>query len=167
MKKREWLISGFAALLLALLGYLWFSPAGLQPAPALQLTDLQGRTLSLAELKGKPVLVVFWATTCPGCIEEMPHLVELYHELHPRGLEIIGIAMAYDPPPQVREMVEQRRLPYTIALDRDGAAARAFNDVRLTPTSFLINPQGRIVTQQLGNMDFERLRARILTMLKG
>lgn len=167
MKKRELIISAFAGLLLLLLGYLWLSPEGLQEAPAVTLTDLRGKPVAIKDLKGKPVLVVFWATTCPGCIEEMPHLVELYHELHPRGLEIIGIAMAYDPPPQVREMVEQRQLPYTIAMDRDGSAALAFNDVKLTPTSFLINPRGRIVKQQLGNLDFDRLRARILPMLKG
>jgi peroxiredoxin len=94
----------------------------------------------------------------------MPHLIDLHRELGPRGFEIVAIAMAYDPPEQVRELARQKQLPYTVAID-DGSAAVAFGDVKLTPTSFLIDPQGRIVQQKLGEMDMEQLRIRILGML--
>lgn len=164
MKTKELTTALFILLLLGAAAFLWLSPSGFQQAPAVTLTTLEGKALPLASLQGRPVLVTFWATTCPGCVKEMPHLAELYRELGPQGLEIVGVAMAYDPPAQVQEMVRQKQPPYTIALD-DGSAARAFGDVKLTPTSFLIDPQGRIVQQKLGEMDMVQLRARIQSML--
>jgi peroxiredoxin len=167
MRSKEILIAVFAVLVLALAAFLLFSSPGANPAPPASFTTLDGKTLRLAELRGRPVLVTFWATTCPGCVSEMPHLIELYKDLHPRGLEIIGVAMAYDPPAQVREMVARRSVNYPIALDSDGSIAKAFGDVRLTPTHFVIDPQGRIVQQKLGELDFTALRTRLEPMLKG
>lgn len=164
MKLKEITLGLFIILLLGGVGYLWFTPSGMQKAPAIQVTTLDGQSVSLKSLQGRPVLVTFWATTCPGCVKEMPHLVDLYRELGPKGLEIVAIAMSYDPPEQVRELARQKQLPYTVALD-DGSAASAFGDVKLTPTNFLIDPQGRIVQQKLGEMDMEQLRQRILAML--
>lgn len=166
MKLKDIAIAGFAVALIGILAYVWFSPSGLKQAPSLEITTLQGQKLSLDSLRGKPVLVTFWATTCPGCVKEMPHLVELYNELGPQGLEIVALAMDYDPEEQVREMVKLKQLPYTVARDSDGSAARAFGDVKLTPTSFLISPEGRIVQQKLGEMDMNALHNRIITMLK-
>ena len=153
-------------MLLATLGYLWFAPAGLKASPDIKLVTIDGEQLQLASLRGNPLLVTFWATTCPGCIKEMPHLIELYEELSPQGLEIVGIAMDYDPPNQVLAMRNAKNIPYPIALDLDAEAARAFGNVRLTPTSFLIAPDGRIVYQQLGAMSMEKLRQDILDMLQ-
>ena len=166
MKIKEILISLFAIVLLATLGYLWFAPAGLKASPDIKLVTIDGEQLQLASLRGNPLLVTFWATTCPGCIKEMPHLIELYEELSPQGLEIVGIAMDYDPPNQVLAMRNAKNIPYPIALDLDAEAARAFGNVRLTPTSFLIAPDGRIVYQKLGEMSMEKLRQDILTMLQ-
>ncbi len=166
MKAKDIAIAGFAVALIGLLSYLWLSPGGLKQAPELTFTSIEGETIPLASLRGRPVLVTFWATTCPGCMEEMPHLIELYHELHPQGLEIIGVAMAYDPPNQVLTVVEQRQVPYTIALDLKEQAAQAFGDVRLTPTTFLIAPDGRIVQQKIGELDLQRVRQEILAMLR-
>jgi peroxiredoxin len=166
MKPKEILISLFAIVLLATLGYLWFAPAGLKASPDIKLVTIDGEQLQLASLRGNPLLVTFWATTCPGCIKEMPHLIELYEELSPQGLEIIGIAMDYDPPNQVLAMRNAKNIPYPIALDLDAEAARAFGNVRLTPTSFLIAPDGRIVYQKLGEMSMEKLRQDILAMLQ-
>ncbi len=165
MKAKDIAIALFAIALIGILAYVWFTPSGIKQAPALNVTTLGGQRIALQKFRGKPVLVTFWATTCPGCIKEMPHLVELYNELAPRGLEIIALAMAYDPEKQVREMVRQKQLPYKVAPDRDGAAAKAFGDVKLTPTSFLIDPSGRIVQQTLGEMDMDALHNRILGML--
>ena len=145
MKLKETLISLFAGTLMAALGYLWYAPAGLKSSPDISLMTIEGEELRLAELRGKPLLVTFWATTCPGCIKEMPHLIELYNELSPRGLEIIGIAMDYDPPNQVVAMSKARNIPYPVALDIHAEASLAFGNVRLTPTSFLIAPNGKIV----------------------
>lgn len=164
MKAKDIGIAAFALALVGLLAYLWMSPGGLKQAPELSFTTLDGRQVSLADLRGRPVLVTFWATTCPGCMEEMPHLIDLYRELNPRGLEIIGVAMAYDPPNQVLTVVNQRQVPYPITLDIESKAAMAFGDVRLTPSSFLIAPDGRIVLQKIGELDMQRIRREILAM---
>ncbi|MGD8407413.1 MAG: TlpA disulfide reductase family protein [Thiohalophilus sp.] len=167
MKTRDALIAVFVVLLLGALAWLWFSPSGLQQAPQLSFKDVEGQPMTLEQFQrqGRPVLVTFWATSCPGCIKEMPHLIEMYQELEPKGLEIIGVAMAYDPPNHVMKMREERKIPYPIVLDVQGNIARAFGDVKLTPTHFLINAQGRIVDQKIGELNMQRIHNRILAML--
>ncbi|MBS1247404.1 MAG: thiol-disulfide isomerase and thioredoxin [Proteobacteria bacterium] len=162
---KETLIAGIALAVVVAVVAVWFMPAGLRQAPPLVGQTLDGRTLTLEQLRGKPVLVTFWATTCPSCVEEMPHLIELYRELHPKGLEIIGVAMAYDPPEQVRAMAAKRQIPYPIVLDAQGRIAREFDNVRLTPTSVLISPDGHIVQYRLGLLDLPKLRETIEEML--
>ena len=166
MKFKETLITLFAAALLGIFAWLWIAPAGLKDTPDITLLTIDGEELQLASLQGKPLLLTFWATNCPGCIKEMPHLIELYDELSPQGLEIIGIAMSYDKPSHVLAMRKARNIPYPVALDIHGAAAQAFGNVRLTPTSFLIAPDGRIVFQKIGEMDIPKLRENILAMLQ-
>ena len=117
-------------------------------------------------LRGKPVLINFWATSCPGCVKEMPQLVELHKDLHTKGLTIIGVAVSYDPPNQVLEMVKERRIPYPVALDPMGDAERAFGNVSVIPTSFLISPDGRIVQHVIGELRFADLRERLSQWLK-
>jgi peroxiredoxin len=165
MKTRGALLSLFAFALLGTLAWLWYAPAGLKARPDISLMTIKGEEIHLASLQGKPLLVTFWATTCPGCIKEIPHLIELYDELAPQGLEIIGIAMDYDPPNRVLAMSKARNIPYPIALDIHADAARAFGNVRLTPTSFLMAPDGRIVYQKVGAINMVRLREEILGML--
>ncbi|MDX2456974.1 MAG: TlpA disulfide reductase family protein [Gammaproteobacteria bacterium] len=166
MKRKGTLISLFALALLGTLGYVWLAPAGLTTSPDISLVTIDGEKLQLASLRGKPLLVTFWATTCPGCIREVPHLIELYEELSPQGLEIIAIAMDYDPPNRVLAMRNARHIPYPVALDIHAEAARAFGNVRLTPTSFLITPNGRIVYQKTGEISMAKLRQDILGLLK-
>ena len=148
------------------LGWLLFAPDVLRTSPDISLLDLDGNELHLADYRGRPLLVTFWATTCTGCVREIPHLIELYRELAPQGLEIIGVAMNYDPPNHVLAMRDARRIPYPIALDIHADAARAFGDVRLTPTTFLIAPDGRIVYWRSGELDLDKLRADIIGLLQ-
>ena len=162
---KETLIAGIALVIVLAVAAVWFMPAGLRQAPPLVGQTLDGRTLTLEQMRGKPVLVTFWATTCPSCIEEMPHLIELYREFNPKGLEIIGVAMAYDPPEQVRAMAAKRQIPYPIVLDAQARIAREFDNVRLTPTSVLVSPEGRIVQYRLGLLDLPKLRETIQTLL--
>ena len=162
---KETLIASLALAVVLAVAAVWFMPAGLRPAPPLVGQTLDGRTLTLEQLRGKPVLVTFWATTCPSCIEEMPHLIDLYRDLHPKGLEIIGVAMAYDPPEQVRAMAAKRQIPYPVVLDTQARIAREFDNVRLTPTSVLISPNGNIVQYRLGLLDLPKLRETIQEML--
>ena len=165
MKAGTLLICLCAIALVAAAGFLWLRPAGLEKAPDITVVTTSGERIALAGMRGKPLLVTFWATTCPSCIKEMPQLIDLYQELSPLGLKVIGIAMSYDPPNRVLAMQGTRSIPYTIALDIDAHAARAFGDVQLTPTTFLIAPDGRIVYQKTGSLDMDALRNGILAML--
>jgi len=154
------------ALLAALAaGYLRF----MQPAPGrvpdISVVSLDGRQLQLRAYQGNPLLITFWSTTCTSCVREIPHLLELYRELAPRGLEIIAIAMAHDRPDRVLAMHGAREISYPVALDLHAEAARAFGNVSLTPTSFLVSPGGRIAMRHTGSMDMARLREEILAMI--
>jgi peroxiredoxin len=151
--------------LLVAAGRSWLAADGPGIRPDIVLPGIDGKELRLADYRGRPLLVTFWATTCPACLREMPHLIDLHRELAPRGLEIIGIAMYYDPPSNVLALRDTRHLPYPIALDLHADAARAFGEVRLTPTSFLIAPDGRIVYRKTGALDLARLREEITGML--
>jgi peroxiredoxin len=162
---KEALVTLFAVALLGIFAWLWLAPDGLQDTPDISVLSIDGKKLKLSDYRGKPLLVTFWATSCPGCIKEMPHLIELYQELAPQGLEIIGITMDYDPPNHVLAMRKARQIPYPVVLDIHADAARAFGNVQLTPTSFLIAPDGRIVFQKTGEMNITQLRKDILGML--
>jgi len=161
------MVAGAAGLLLvAAAALVWLIPGDPDTVPDIAVVTVDGKQLALTSLQGKPVLVTFWATSCRICIREIPHLADLYRELSPRGLEIVAIAMYYDPPNQVLAMREARNIPYIVALDIDADAARAFGNVRLTPTAFLIAPDGRIVYHKTGALPFARLRQDIATMLE-
>jgi peroxiredoxin len=157
MKFAKPLLIAVAAL--AIVGALAYALMDKPGAPASTFTTLEGKTLTLDELRGKVVLVNFWATSCPGCVKEMPDMVEVYREYKDRGFEIIAVAMSYDPPNYVQSFVQTRQLPFPVALDVTGEHARAFGDVQLTPTTFIIGKDGRILEQKLGEIDFVRLRA--------
>ena len=160
------LIGLCAITVVAVSGYLGLKSAGLKEVPDITVVTTRGERIALAGMRGNPLLVTFWATTCPSCMKEMPQLIDLYHELSPLGLKVIGIAMYYDPPNRVLAIQKSRSIPYTVALDIDAHAARAFGDVELTPTTFLIAPDGRVVFQKTGSMDMDRLRNAILAMLR-
>lgn len=148
-------------------GALWLSlsPAAVRQAPELTLTTLDGERVALRELRGHPVLVNFWSLSCASCIEELPLLRALYSQLAARGLEIIGISVPYDPPSHVLAMSRGMQIPYLLALDVRGEAARAFGDVQLIPTTFLISAEGRVVHRQTGVPDLEHLRNLVLQQL--
>jgi peroxiredoxin len=165
MKKKNFIVIIFLALLGTLLGYLWLTPSGLTSAPQVRFTDLKGNSFNLSELKGKPVIINFWATTCPGCVIEIPSLVQLHQQYSARGLTLIGVAMDYDPEAQVREMVRQKQMNYTIVTDSNGQIAKAFNNVSLTPTTFFINKEGKIIRHKLGEMSHDDLETTIQGML--
>lgn len=135
-----------------------------QATPDPQFTTITGQTLQLSQLKGKPVILTFWASDCPSCLEEIPHWVKLHQQFAQQGLTIIAVAMAYDPPNKVVELARQQQLPYAIALDPDGQIAQQFG-VQLTPSSFLIDPQGHISVRQIGPFDFDAWQQQITRWL--
>ena len=156
LKNKRLLILLALAALLALL----FAQAVSQEAPAPQVTftSLQGEKISMESLRGKVVLVNFWATSCIGCIREMPQMIDTYRKYNAQGLETIAVAMSYDPPNYVVNYTEKNALPFKVALDVQGNIAQAFGDVKLTPTTFIIDKRGNIIKRILGEPDFAQLR---------
>jgi len=128
-------------------------------APDVSFSTIDGKPLSTAGLRGKVVLVNFWATSCVTCVNEMPKLVETYRKHRARGFETVAVAMRYDPPNYVLAYAERAALPFKVALDPRGEAAQRFGDVALTPTTFVIDRQGRIVKRYVGEPDFRELDA--------
>jgi peroxiredoxin len=130
-------------------------------APPVTFLSLKGERIALGELRGKVVLVEFWATDCATCVKEMPELAATYEKYHARGFETVAVAMRYDPPNYVIAYTERNRLPFTVAFDPMGEVAKAFGGAKLTPTTFLIDRRGAIVARILGERDFTRLQALI------
>lgn len=129
--------------------------------PDVTFIGLKGDHVALSSLRGKVVLVSFWATTCAVCLREMPRIAETHEKYRARGYETIAVAVSYDRPDRVFDYAEHTKLPFAIALDLQGRAERAFGGVRGTPTSFLLDKEGRIVWRVEGEPDFGELGRRI------
>jgi peroxiredoxin len=132
-----------------------------------EFTSLGGERVHLSDFQGQPVLVTFWASDCRSCIQEMPDLEALHRDYGARGLQILAVAMAYDPPNLVVELTRARHTPYRVILDPQGVIADAFGGVTLVPNSFLIGPEGTIVRHALGRLQADSWRADIERMLGG
>ena len=87
----------------------------------------------------------------------MPMLADTYNQFKDRGFETIAVAMSYDPPEWVLNFAQTRQLPFKVALDNTGDIARNWGDVRLTPTTFIVDKQGRIIKRYIGEPDFRAL----------
>lgn len=150
--KHRWLERCAVAALLA------FTLAGCgTPAPEVTYTSISGEKITSQSLRGKVVMVNFWATSCVTCIKEMPDMVKTYNKFQGRGLEFVAVAMSYDPPNYVLNYARTRSLPFKVALDSDGSVAKAFGDIKLTPTTFVIDKQGNILKRYVGEPDFAEL----------
>ena len=133
--------------------------------PPVTISTIDGRSFDSAAVEGRPLLVTFWSTTCVSCLREMPELEALYRRFSRRGFELIAVAMPWDPPDAVVRLARARALPYPVALDVDGAIARAFGDVSATPTHFLIDPAGDVAFRRTGTLEFAELGDRLQSML--
>lgn len=144
--------------LVALIGALLFSLSQTPSAPDVTFTTLKGEKIAMSNLKGKVVLVNFWATDCPGCIKEMPDLINTYNQYQPKGFEVIAVAMPYDPPAQVLNYTTQKSLPFPVMHDGLSEMVQAFGGVNLTPTTYLYDKQGKRVQRIIGELNFAQLR---------
>ena len=135
------------------------------PVPDFSYVRLDGTRASSAELRGQVVLVNFWATSCVVCVREMPELVATHEQFQARGLRTLAVAMSYDPPARVAQFAETRRLPFEVVIDNTGAIARAFGDVKATPTTFLIDRSGAVVGRYVGAPDFAELQTTIARLV--
>ena len=146
------------AIVLAILVFLGFSLSSKTQAPNVTFTTITGQKISMLDLKGKVVLINFWATDCPGCIKEMPDLIKTYNNYKTKGFEIISVAMPYDPPAQVLNYTKQKALPFPVMHDGFGEITKAFGGVNLTPTAFIFNKKGERIQRTIGEIDFVKLR---------
>ena len=138
---------------------------GTSPAPASTFVLLDGTHLTTTDLHGKVTLVNFWATSCTTCVAEMPDIIATHNKYHAKGFDTLAVAMSYDPPSYVVNFAETRKLPFKVAIDNTGAVAKAWGDVRLTPTTYIVNKQGDIVKSYVGAPNFEELHRLIEKLL--
>lgn len=134
-------------------------------APESSFVLLDGSTLTSGQLQGKVTLVNFWATSCTSCVAEMPDLVATYNKYKERGYETVAVAMRYDPPSYVVNFAQTRQLPFKVAIDNTGLVAKAWGDVKLTPTTFLVNKRGEIIKRFVGTPNFDELHQLIDKLL--
>ena len=123
-----------------------------QKAPEFSLKDVNGRTVTLASLKGKVVLLNFWATWCPPCLSEMPKFNALYKEMKGRGLEIVAIS-ADRSADYLKDYISKNSLEFKVLYDEDRSVLKRYK-VFSMPTTFLIDKNGVIVEKFFGEYDW-------------
>ncbi|WP_431098886.1 TlpA family protein disulfide reductase [Polaromonas aquatica] len=138
---------------------------GAEAAPESTFVLLDGSKKTTADLKGKVTLVNFWATSCVTCVAEMPKIISTYNKYNSQGYDTVAVAMSYDPPSYVVNYAQTRQLPFKVAIDNTGSVAKAWGDVKLTPTTYLVNKRGEIVKQYVGEPDFAALHQLIEKLL--
>jgi len=159
-------VAAIVALAVATGGYLSYrAMANPSNAPGVGYTLLDGSRSTTDALRGKVVLVNFWATDCTACLHEMPQIIATHRKFEGRGYETLSVSMQYDAPASVIDYAETRKLPFSVAIDNTGAIAKSFGNVALTPTSVLINKRGEIVQRYVGEPDFVALQALVEKLL--
>ncbi len=123
------------------------------PAPDFTLSTPSGTSLSLAELRGKVVLLNFWATWCVPCRKEMPAIEALYQRYKDRGLEVVAISLDKVAAAPVEAFAKEVGVTYRIVLHPTWATARTYG-VRGLPATFLLDRAGNVVMRELGERDW-------------
>ncbi|WP_426166769.1 TlpA disulfide reductase family protein [Pseudoduganella sp. R-34] len=165
---RAWVKPAIALAVIAGIGFTTYQSLNKrQSAPAVTFLGIKGEKITPESLKGKVVMVNFWATSCTTCVAEMPEMVETYNKYKGQGLEFVAVAMKYDAPNYVVNFTETRQLPFKVALDVTGDAAKAYGDVSMTPTTFVIDKDGNIIKRYVGKPEFPALHALLEKALKG
>jgi peroxiredoxin len=125
------------------------SPEGWGDAPDFNIKDLNGDNLRLSDLKGKVIILDFWATWCPPCRAEIPAFNELYSEYKDQGLEIIGLSLDRDGPPVVKKFAKEYNIKYILAMGND-KIVNSYRGIVGIPTTFIIDRDGNIRGQHVG-----------------
>ena len=119
-----------------------------KPAPDFQLTGLDGQPVSLSDLKGSPVLINFWATWCPYCVEEMPYLQQIYEKWQLMGLVLLAINIG-ESSSDVEKFMQSQGLSLPVLLDSAGEIAKQYG-IRGIPATFFIDSDGIVQEVQVG-----------------
>lgn len=134
-----------------------------QLAPKIDTELIGGKLLKSSDLKGKVVLVVFWATWCPTCVNEMPILQRLYNVYKDKGVEILALSMDMDKG-DAADFWKSKEYTYPLAM-RLGAVKQVWGPVRATPQIFLVDRNSIIQLKHMGPITYEQLEAQINPLL--
>jgi peroxiredoxin len=146
---------------------------GRRPTAAFHLDDASGHDLSLSRYRGKVVLLDFWATTCGGCVNEIPWFIDLRREYKTKGLDVLGVSMdviyddlknAQEGWSRVKPFVQAHGVNYPIVMG-DDQVLKSWN-IDAFPTTFLIDKAGRVAAQYVGIVDKANMESNIKTLLK-
>ena len=143
MGMKQWLAAGVVAVC-AVTGAWVAMGTGQAPAPESTFVLLDGSQKTTAQMRGKVTLVNFWATSCTTCVAEMPEIINTYEKYKAQGFG---------------------KLPFQVAIDNTGANAKAWGDVKLTPSTFIVNKRGEIVKTYVGAPNFTELHQLIERLL--
>jgi peroxiredoxin len=160
--------SWLTLVMLGLIAYMWFRPPAWvtelnHPAPELRVVTFDGKSLRLADLRGKVVLVNYWATWCPYCRHEMPAMEKFYQDYRAKGFEIVALSEDNDPA-KVRDFIKQEGYRFPVAMS--GRTGAEFGGVDRLPTSFVIDKQGKLRNKISGQVHYARLEDLVVPLLK-
>ena len=169
MTRRAWLIFGLIVLFGIVPGLTEAGgeapPAGSRrQAPDFEVADLHGHSLRLSALRGKVVLLDFWATWCPPCVAEIPHFKELYAEYNPQGFELLGLSLDEGGKESVRSFAEKHEIRYPLAMSKD-EIVQAYGGIHGIPTTFLIDKKGQVAKRYVGYRSKEEFEQEIQKLL--
>jgi peroxiredoxin len=136
-----------------------------QKAPNFTLKTYKDKTVDLASLKGKVVIVNFWATWCGPCRAEIPDFIKLYDAYKSKGLEIVGISLDRNGWSDVQPFIEKNKINYPIVLGTDEVVER-YGGIEAIPTTFIVNREGTVVERQVGMLTKDKLEKKIKSLLK-
>jgi thiol-disulfide isomerase/thioredoxin len=135
------------------------SPAkNTRPAPSFTLSTLEGKTIKFEKLRGRPVIVDFWATWCGPCRFAMPHLQTMQDRYGKDGLVVIGVSVDDIPAERVRKFAERLGVSFTLAMANE-SMLDAYGPLRALPTTYFIDRNGEVVRKVVGYIDEETLEA--------
>ncbi|MHB1093454.1 TlpA family protein disulfide reductase [Thiobacillus sp.] len=166
---KKWTPSPLTLILLGLVAYLWFRPPAdvsdeNRIASPWQVTLTDGRALTSDSLKGKVVLVNFWATWCPYCRKEKPVIDEFWRDYQGRGFEVVSISID-DPPEKIAAWMQDKDYAF-MAAPTSPSVADAFGSVQSVPTSFIVDAEGHIRHRIAGQVHYARLKELVTPLLR-
>ena len=165
---KKWTPSPLTLILLGLIAWLWFRPPAdvseeNRPATPWAVTLPDGRTLASDDLRGKVVLVNFWATWCPYCRKEKPVIDAFWQDYRNKGFEVISISVD-DPPDKIAAWMRDKGYAF-MAAPTNASVVGAFGNVSSVPTSFIVDTEGRIRHKIAGQVHYPRLEKLVVPLL--